>query len=577
MKHTKSYHEGHPNPQGYRPNFLLLNGKWNFLFDDEDVGLSKKYYENFPKTKLIINVPYAYESPRSGIEDKSEHNVLWYQKSFYYEKKKDIVLLHIEKSDYLTKVWLNGNYVGEHKGGYDAFTFDVSKHLVKGNNSLVIRVYDSKDARQPRGKQTWKATPFECFYHGTSGIYGDVWLEEVDNVYLKRFILTPVARERKLKVKALFSDESIGAKFTIKASFAGKNVAKHEYLIKSNIQEFEMLIPGELKLWSTETPHLYDLELCTGSADKVLSYFGFNDVGIKGKYITLNEKETYLKFVLDQGYFWGGDLTATYEDFMIDINYLKAAGFNGVRKHEKVESKLFFYLADCYGLLNWVEYPSPHLFDNNKAEVLKEQWTNIIKEHMSHPSVMAYVCYNESWGVHQILTDTDQQKFTVDLYHLTKKLDPHRLAISNDGWEHTESDLLTVHNYQETYEELTKTYENMESDLKTKGNTMANETRKAYADGYKYRGEPILITEFAGIAIDHNTSDGWGYGKAAIGTEGFLAKLEGQLKAIKKFDFFVGYCITQLSDVYQEKNGLLAHDRSIKIDPKELKKLIDRY
>ena len=117
----------------------------------------------------------------------------------------------------------------------------------------------------------------------------------------------------------------------------------------------------------------------------------------------------------------------------------------------------------------------------------------------------------------------------------------------------------------------------MESDLKTKGNTMANETRKAYAEGYKYRGEPILITEFAGIAIDHNTSDGWGYGKAAIGTEGFLAKLEGQLKAIKKFDFFVGYCITQLSDVYQEKNGLLAHDRSIKIYPKELKELISKY
>ena len=450
MKHTKSYHEGHPNPQGYRPDFLLLNGKWNFLFDDEDVGLSKKYYENFPKTKLIINVPYAYESPRSGIEDKSEHNVLWYQKSFDYEKKKDIVLLHIEKSDYLTKVWLNGNYVGEHKGGYDAFTFDVSKHLVKGNNSLVIRVYDSKDARQPRGKQTWKATPFECFYHGTSGIYGDVWLEEVDAVYIKCFILTPIAKERKLKVKALFSEESIGAKFTINATFAGKNVAKHEYLITNSIQEFELLIPGELKLWSTETPHLYDLELCIGSADKVLSYFGFNDVGIRGKYITLNEKETYLKFVLDQGYFWGGDLTATYEDFMIDINYLKAAGFNGVRKHEKVESKLFFYLADRYGLLNWVEYPSPHLFDNNKADVLKEQWTNIIKEHMSHPSVMAYVCYNESWGVHQILTDTDQQKFTVELYHLTKKIDPHRLAISNDGWEHTESDLLTVHNYQET-------------------------------------------------------------------------------------------------------------------------------
>lgn len=262
---------------------------------------------------------------------------------------------------------------------------------------------------------------------------------------------------------------------------------------------------------------------------------------------------------------------------MIDINYLKTVGFNGVRKHEKIESKLFFYLADRYGLLNWVEFPSPHLFDIKQNENLKTQWTRIVNEHKSHPSVMAYVCYNESWGVNQILTDKDQQDFTVELYHLTKELDPHRLAISNDCWEHTISDLLTVHNYQESYDELKPTYKDMETNLKTIGNAMANEIRKAYANNYKYRGEPILFTEFAGIAIDHNTSDGWGYGKAAKGVDGFLAKLEGQLQAITEFDYFVGYCITQLSDVYQEKNGLLTHNRKIKVDPEVLKKLINKY
>ncbi len=239
---------------------------------------------------LLRNVKEA-----CGIKDKSEHNILWYQKTFDYEKKQDVVLLHIEKSDYITKVWLNGQFVGEHKGGYDAFSFDVTKYIVNGANSIVVRVYDSKDARQPRGKQTWKATPFECFYHGTSGIYGDVWIEEVNESYLKSFVLVPSAKDRKLIVNANFSKKSIGAKFIINATFAGKNVAKHEYLINSVNQEFSLLIPGELKLWSAENPQLYDLELSitfnNDEKDKVLSYFGFNDVGIKGKYITLNHQE----------------------------------------------------------------------------------------------------------------------------------------------------------------------------------------------------------------------------------------------------------------------------------------------
>lgn len=580
MQHTKSYFPGHPNPQAYRPNWTLLNGEWNFLFDDADTGINDQYQKTFPKNTLKINVPYAYESERSGITDKTEHNILWYQKTFTFTKTKEVVLLHIEKSDYITKVWLNGDFIGEHTGAYDAFTFDVTSQILEGENSLVIRVFDSKDARQLRGKQTWKATPFECFYHGTSGIYGDVWLEEVSSVYLQNFTLRASGIDKKLEINAIFSEMAIGKKIEIEGVFAGKKLFNEQFKVLSKKQLLLINIPDPLMLWDVNNPRLYDLKISLKDEDKtydvVLSYFGINDVSIQDKYLTLNGQKTYLKFVLDQGYFWGGDLTATLEDFMIDINYLKDSGFNGVRKHEKIESKLFFYLADVYGLLNWLELPSPHQFDINEGDNIKKQWTRIMKEHISHPSIMTYVCYNESWGVHQVLTDEVQQKFTVELYDLTKKLDPYRPAISNDGWEHTISDLLTVHNYQESYEDLVKTYSDMAENLKTVGDSMANESRRAYAQNYKYRGEPILMTEFAGIAIDHNTSEGWGYGKAANGVDGFMKKLEDQIKAIYHFPFFVGYCITQLSDVYQEKNGLLTHDRKVKIDAKTLKTLIDK-
>lgn len=579
MRHTKSYHEGHPNPQAYRPCWQLLNGEWDFLFDDENIGEKEKYYKNFPKdNNLKIIVPYAYESPKSGIEDKSEHNILWYKKVFVHKKSKDKVILHFEKSDYITKVWLNGHFVGSHTGGYDAFSFEVTDEIKDGENTLIVRVFDSKNARQLRGKQTWKATPFECFYDGTSGIYGDVWLEEVNTKHLESFIIETSGKDRKLFINAIVSEEAINKYFEIKVEFAGKTLQKERFIINNIEDAYELELTSPLKLWSSETPNLYDLTLSIIDEDKVtdevLSYFGINDVGIKGKFITLNGEETYLKFVLDQGYFWGGDLTGTFDDFMLDINYLKKAGFNGVRKHEKIESKLFFYLADINGLLNWIELPSPHEFNIDESEIIKHQFTRIIKEHMSHPSVMTYICYNESWGVHKILENKVEQDFTVELYKLAKSIDKRRLVISNDGWEHTISDLLTVHNYQETYEQLFATYKDMLENLKTTGNAMANETRKAYANNYIYRGEPILMTEFAGIAIDNNTSDGWGYGKAAKGVEGFLNKLEHQVALIKHFDFFTGYCITQLSDVYQEKNGLLTHDRKIKITAEDIKKII---
>lgn len=568
MNDTLSYHKGHPNPMSYRPHWSSLNGPWSFVFDDDDIGIKKRYYEAFPKDHITINVPYAYEAPKSGINDKKEHNILWYRKTFEYHQIKEVTLLHIERSDYITKAWLNGNYLGEHIGGYDAFSFDIKDYLIEGNNELVIRVFDSKDPRQLRGKQTWKETPFECFYHGTSGIYGDVWLESVSGEHISHFEVMAFYQKATINIETEITKVSKGASLVILAAYHGDSVLKHMIPIDGESMSVSLPLPSPLHPWSVETPNLYDLELVIERngivLDQVLSYFGINEPSTSERKILLNNKPTFLKFVLDQGYFPGGDLTGTLEDYELDINYLKEAGFNGVRKHEKVEGNLFYYLADRDGLLNWLELPSPHQFDESEMPLISKQWSNIIKQHISHPSLMAYVCYNESWGVHQIRTDKKQQA-SKSLYELAKRIDTKRFVISNDGWEHTTSDLLTVHNYQESKQELLDMYKNSVEELEQSGNTRANQTRLCYADGYKYNNEPLVFSEVAGIAIDHSSSEGWGYGSPASGVDGFLEKLQGQIEAIKELGIFSGYCITQLTDVYQETNGLMTQDRNIKI------------
>lgn len=578
MKDTKSYQSGHPNPRFYRPSWRTLNGSWSFVFDDENIGVKEAYFNRFPQQHLTINVPYAYESPRSGIDDKSEHNILWYRTSFSHHSSEKTLLLHIEKSDYLTTVYLNGYLVGEHQGGYDAFSLVLTPFVKEGLNDLVIRMYDSKDARQLRGKQTWKETPFECFYHGTSGIYGDVWLEEVDPSYVKHVELFPSFSSKSILTKMDFSVESIGKSVEIAVYFNETLLAKKQMLVSKTTEQMTLELPEPLHLWRVDQPQLYDVEIKLDSngilCDKVLTYFGINSPSIDGKNICFNGTPLFLKLVLDQGYFHQGDLTGTEADYLVDISYLKKAGFNGVRKHEKIESNLFFYLADREGLLNWLELPSPHLFDEMESNNIANQWERIVRQHLSSPSLMAYVCYNESWGVHQIKNDEKQQKFATRLYYEIKQIDPNRFVISNDGWEHTISDLLTVHNYQESKEDLLKTYAPMMENLRTLGNSAANETRMCYADGYRYRNEPIVLSEFAGIALDTNTNEGWGYGKAAIGVDGFAKKLQGQIEAIYESGNFSGYCITQLTDVYQEKNGLLTQDRQIKISPEILRKII---
>ena len=191
MKHTKSYIKGHPNPQFTRKDFENLNGTWNFVFDDADIGLKNKYFKKFPANPLQINVPYTYETKRSGIEEHKVHNVVWYNRTINYTPSKKDTWIHFEGVDYYTRVYVNGEFVGEHKGGYTRFSFNITSYLKKGENSITLRVYDDLDAARIRGKQRWKPESFECFYVQTTGIWKTVWLEHKDPTHLDFVLMDP--------------------------------------------------------------------------------------------------------------------------------------------------------------------------------------------------------------------------------------------------------------------------------------------------------------------------------------------------------------------------------------------------
>ena len=192
---------GYPRPQLERKEWLDLNGEWQFLFDDEKRGEKEKWYEHFPEETGRIQVPYTYETKYSGIGEEKFHPVVWYHREIEIDRVENRRLLHFEGIDYIAKVWVNGQFVGMHTGGYARFTIDISDYIVPGKNSITVRAEDSMSCVQPRGKQRWKAENFGCWYVQTTGIWKTVWMEEVPDTYLERVKLTPDIDEEKSESK----------------------------------------------------------------------------------------------------------------------------------------------------------------------------------------------------------------------------------------------------------------------------------------------------------------------------------------------------------------------------------------
>jgi hypothetical protein len=309
----------------------------------------------------------------------------------------------------------------------------------------------------------------------------------------------------------------------------------------------------------------------------VESYFGFRSIAIQDGRVMLNGNPIFLKMVLDQGYWPETNLTPPSDEaIQDDIRLTKEMGFNGARKHQKIEDPRYLYWADKMGLLVSAEMANAYLYDPTYVGQFTNEWMEAIERDYNHPSIIIWVPLNESWGIPN-LADARQRAHMRAMYHLTKSLDPTRLVIDNDGWEHTEStDLFAIHDYTRTGEQLYERFSHCPADqvpLPLMG--------KMYlAPECKYNGAPLFLSEFGGVAYvpDGETNlpqNSWGYAGIEPSEHAALDRIRGLYQAIAKLPRFAGICYTQLCDVEQEINGILTYDRQPKFDLREIKQIND--
>lgn len=590
MKNPKFYIENYPRPQMVKPNWQLLDGTWSFAFDDDNSGEKEKWYLNFPSS-MSINVPFSYHTKASGIGLIEEHNYVWYCKTVNYDLSfdKKRILLHFEGCDYLTKVWVNGIFIGTHKGGYTRFSFDITEAVKECNGQamIVVKAEDFKEAVQPRGKQTWLAEPFGCWYHETNGIWKSVWSEVVNETYLTHVKITPGFDDYMIEFEFNLNCYKPNHHVKVEITYDGKLISETCSKLVRRISNLKVDLNNDfdgfrVHYWTPEQPNLYDVKITLLENNEIVeeigSYFGFRCFRAHQNCLLLNNNPVYLKMVLHQGYYRDGGLSApTLEDLKKDILLAKELGFNGIRMHQKVEDERFYAYADILGMMIWCEMPSPYEFKDNTIDKLMVEWLDVVKQNYNHPSIVAWVPINESWGVPRIVLDSTNQHLAEALYHVTKAYDKYRPTISNDGWEQVTSDIVTLHNYTQQAEELTHFYGNNElkSMLNGENRNDYSQTRLPFANGYHYQGQPVVLSEFAGIGYQNGADEGWGYGDKVNNSEAYVNRLTSLVKAVREIDGICGFCITQLSDVEQEINGLLDYDRKPKASMEKLKKAIE--
>lgn len=569
-----------PEPQFQRQDWQTLNGPWQFEFDDANRGLAEGWESGARPFSKTILVPFCFESKKSGIGDTSFHPWIWYRRQVTLPAswKGRRVHLKFGAVDYRAWVWVNGRLAGSHEGGHVPFGFEITHLLKDGPHTIVVRAEDPPaDQSIPRGKQYWEPKSRGIFYTRTSGIWQSVWLEATGSSWLRRVRITP-SNDGVVRFEARVANPSPDLALTATIR-SGESVLAR---VSSPASSERVLLAAQVanpRLWSPGSPNLYEvtyeLRQSADLLDRVESYFGFRSVHVAGGRVRLNGRAIYLKMILDQGYWPESTITPPSDEaIQYDIRMTKEMGFNGSRKHQKVEDPRFLYWADKMGLLVSSEMANAYAFDEDYAARFTREWMEALERDYNHPSIILWVPINESWGTPD-LRDTRQQQHLRSLVNLTKTLDSTRLVIDNDGWEHIETtDLFAVHDYAPREEALYDRWKNFTADEKLPPNG-----REYLVEGFAYNGSPLYLSEFGGIAyIPAGTNvppESWGYSGVEKTEEDALQRLDGLYRAIARLPF-AGICYTQLTDVEQEVNGLLTYDRKPKFDAKRIKAMNDR-
>lgn len=677
----------YPRPDFARENLAWksLNGPWSFLFDDNDVGLSQGWHltqlpdkvtvnptktnsaenteahsitakiaagtqellqgnqfknEHTVHEKREIQVPYVFQCPASGINEKGVHEVLWYERMIEDPRPEQgktsghRVLLRFGAVDYEAKVWVNGSFFGGHRGGHVPFDVDITDAFAKGKTQrLTVRVFDSAhDLTQPRGKQYWKAQPESIFYTPSGGIWQNVWLESVPAVRLADGSAGTLLKSNDIesgnleaRIRVLGRPAGHDYSVELEASLGGVLISKTQktalpresdtVVLKTNMRLSDSQVsqlppsftsatpPSDLKawlnnlaLWSPDYPTLYDITVrlygssSNNPVDTIHTTTGMRSLHWDNSTFRINNRPYFQALFLDQGYWPDTFMTPPSPDALKhDIQLSKSMGFNGCRKHQKVEDPLFHYWADRLGFLVWGEMANAYAFSEAYVERMDQEWREAVLRDRNHPCVVAWTPVNESWAYTDLHNNKQQRDHIRSLYHATKVLDPTRPINDNCGWEHVITDLTTFHDYADA-DELTATCASLDAIMKKQSNRPTFlPPIESFADpGSRHTpGAPVICTEFGGVNIarsaaavtggeikEEDRNRDWGY-TTASDPKDLLKRIEKMMVGIVEGGHCCGFVYTQLTDIEQEVNGVYTPDRKEKLDAAEVKKVVE--
>ncbi len=556
----------HPRPDRKRENWINLNGEWSFEIDNAKSGIYKKFEER-RELDGKITVPFSPESVLSGVGNTDFMNAVWYARAIEIpsEWKGKRVILHIDACDYAATVFVNAKKVGTHRGGYTSFAFDITDTLEENGNYITVYAEDDiHSERQVSGKQCPKLYSRGCHYTRTTGIWQTVWLEAVESAHVKSYKVYPNISEPSVTLEILTSEAAVGGKLTVTASYNEKEVGSAVSLISSGSTSITVPL-SEKHLWEVGRGRLYDLRLeltKDGVTDVMRGYFGLREVALtKERGLMINGKTVFGRFVLDQGFYPDGIITAPSDEALIyDIETSMACGFNGARLHQKVFEPRFLYHADRLGYMVWGEtgnWGLDHTLPENIYNILPE-WLEEVERDFSHPSVIGWCPTNETWDLHgrqQFIPLLDM------LYDVTKRIDTTRPVITSSGSYPTErTDVHDLHDYEQDPEKLREYYSEIDKGI-ARDQLMRMNPKRQISKTHL----PIFVSEYGGIKwVASEDVSSWGYGESVKSEDEFFERLEGLTDALLENKEIFAYCYTQLTDVEQEKNGVMTYDRKLK-------------
>ncbi|UNX54620.1 beta-galactosidase [Georgenia sp. TF02-10] len=581
----------YPRPQAVRERWLNLNGLWEFEIDQGDSGLERGLRER-PLAGSIL-VPFAPESALSGVENTDFLEAVWYRREVtipaeWTEVGDDHhVLLHFGAVDHDTTVWVDGVEVARHRGGFTPFTADLHGVASAGDTvTVVVRARDPRDAVQARGKQaTWYANT-HCNYTRTTGIWQTVWMEPVPAVHARRPRITPDVASSAFDVVVPLSANRRGHTLTVSVSDAdgevGRAVARADLDLAPALR---VVVPDErVHLWGPGQPHLYGVLVEVHDAagevvDRVRSYAGLRSVSIDGQALRINGEAVFQRLVLDQGYWPESLMTAPADEALVrDIELGLAAGFNGARLHQKVFEERYLFHADRLGYLVWGEFGDWGASgQGTRGDYQKPtasfvtQWLEALERDHSHPSIVGWCPLNETFqDLHDRMTVLDD--VTRAMFLATKLADPSRPVIDASGYSHRvlETDVWDSHLYEQDVERFAELVGGLAD-----GKPWENRREDGSVWSLPYRGQPYFVSEYGGIwwnpeeaatAAGNVRGESWGYGRRVADEDEFHARFAGLTNALLGDSLMFGYCYTQLTDVFQEQNGVYRFDRTEKLD-----------